>query len=162
MGEKAREIVGVDVDQLITKLKKTYADEWLAYHYYWAAAEIAEGRYAPAVASELKDVAEEELEHAEELAERIGFLGGEVIRKWSKVEEMANCKHFNIPDDPRDIEGFIRAVIEAERCAIAVYKDILDMIGSYENDPSTYKVVQHILDEELEHEDRFESVAENK
>ena len=34
MGSKGREIVGLDVDELISVLRKAYSDEWLAYYQY--------------------------------------------------------------------------------------------------------------------------------
>ncbi len=159
MGKKAREIVsGVDVDQLLASLKKAYADEWIAYHYYWLGAQIAEGRSSPMVARELERIAEEELEHAEELAERILFLGDQPIRTWSDIENQANCPRVNLPEDPGDLNGIVEAVIEGERCAIDVYNKILKQIGPYYKGPSTFHLIRHILDEEIEHEDTFENL----
>ena len=34
MGSKGREIVGLNVDELVALLRKAFADEWLAYHQY--------------------------------------------------------------------------------------------------------------------------------
>ena len=35
MGTKGREIVGVDIAELLQLLNKALADEWLAYYQYW-------------------------------------------------------------------------------------------------------------------------------
>ena len=35
MGTKGRQIVGMDVDELLDMLNKAFADEWLAYYQYW-------------------------------------------------------------------------------------------------------------------------------
>ena len=35
MGQKGREIVKMDVDELINLLNKALSDEWLAYYQYW-------------------------------------------------------------------------------------------------------------------------------
>jgi bacterioferritin len=43
MGTKGREIVELDVKELIELLNKTYADDWLAYHQYWVSAQIVKG-----------------------------------------------------------------------------------------------------------------------
>ena len=35
MGSKGREIIGMDVDELLDLLRRAYCDEWLAYYQYW-------------------------------------------------------------------------------------------------------------------------------
>lgn len=158
MGTKAREIVGADVDKLIERLQKAYADEWLAHFYYTLGARIARGMEAKLVAEELERIAKEELEHAEELADRILYLGGDLVRKWNEIEEIANCPYVEVPNDPKDLKGLINAVIDGERCAIAVYHKILQDLGKIHCDSSTFHLVRHILDEEIEHEDTFENM----
>ena len=49
MGSKGREIVGLDVEELISVLRKAYADEWLAYYQYWVGAKVAKGPMKEAV-----------------------------------------------------------------------------------------------------------------
>ena len=44
MGIKGREIVGMDVQELITLLNRAFADEWFAYYQYWLGAKIERGR----------------------------------------------------------------------------------------------------------------------
>ena len=43
MGTKGREIVGMDVDQLLKLLNMAFADEWLAYYQYWLGCQGREG-----------------------------------------------------------------------------------------------------------------------
>ncbi len=76
MGTKGREIVGMNVEELLTLLNKAYADEWLAYYQYWLGAKIVRGPMKDAVAAELLLHAGEELAHADMLALRIIQLGG--------------------------------------------------------------------------------------
>jgi len=158
MGEYARKMVGPKVEELIEDLKKAYADEWLAFFYYKTAAEIAEGINREAVASKFNEIADEELHHAEELAERIGQLGGEVIREFDDLKAMANCKTVNLPQDPTDCKAFLEAGIEAEQCAIKVYEEILEKLKTDIKDPITFHVIRHIMQEEVEHEDDFETL----
>lgn len=158
MGKRAREIAGADVDKLIERLRKAYADEWLAYFYYTLGAKVAQGMEAKPVAEELEQTAAEELEHMGELADRILYLGGEPVRRWKEIEEIANCPYVKLPDDPKDLKGLIKAIVEAERCAIDVYHRMLQDLGTIRKDPSTYHLIRHILDEELEHEDTFENM----
>ncbi|HEY89612.1 MAG TPA: ferritin, partial [Thermoflexia bacterium] len=56
MGTRGRSmIVGLDVDELIVKLNKALADEWLAYYQYWIGAKVAAGPMRGAVAAELEE-----------------------------------------------------------------------------------------------------------
>ena len=71
MAEKTRQLVGEHVDELIELLNKAYADELIAYFYYKTAAMLVKGIHAKTVAEQLEEIANEELEHSEELAERI-------------------------------------------------------------------------------------------
>ena len=49
MGQKGREIVKMDVDELINILNKALADEWLAYYQYWIGAKVVKGPMKDAV-----------------------------------------------------------------------------------------------------------------
>ena len=158
MGKHARELVGDIADELIGKLNKAYADEWIAYFYYKHAAQMAKGLKSKILADALEKTAEEELEHATELAERIIQLGGEPINDFGKIVSMANCPKVNYPGDWGDLKGILNALIEAERCAINVYNGILNWLMNVGKDPITFHVIRHIMQEELEHEDEFETL----
>jgi len=156
MGEKAKQIVSLDVNQLIEELNRAYADEWLAFYQYWIAAHVAQGRAARMVAQELERIAEEELEHADELAKRILQLGGRPLGNPRDWFDKANCTYKEPPADPTDIDQIIKDTIEAERCAIDVYNHLADMVR--DKDDLTYDLMKHILAEEIEHEDTFENL----
>ena len=54
-------------------------------------------------AEAIKEIAKEELHHAEELAERILELGGTPVLMWDDVNPTANCKYpTSLPDDKDD------------------------------------------------------------
>jgi bacterioferritin len=153
MGAKANETAKLNSDELITELNKAYADEWLAYYQYWIAARtFADGR-SSTLARELERIADEELEHAEELAERILLLGGKPLADPRAWFEETNCGY---SEPPEDREGIIRMVIEAEQCAIRVYEQLVKK--TLHDAPVTSQFVLHILEEELEHEDTFEKM----
>ncbi|MFP4179851.1 MAG: ferritin-like domain-containing protein [Spirochaetaceae bacterium] len=157
MGQKGTEIVETDVKEIIEDLNRAYADEWLAVYAYTYMAEVVEGRPAAKnLEAELKKLAAEELEHQEELAGRITQLGGTPIGDPTKLVESSNEGYPAPPKDPKDIDGVIRTVIEAERGAIAVYNKLLKKTAGV--DPVTYNLILHILEEEIDHEDDFESI----
>ena len=71
MGTRAREILGMDVNQLLKLLNQAYASEWLAYYQYWLGAKVIKGPMKDAVAAELTLHATEELSHATLVSNRI-------------------------------------------------------------------------------------------
>ena len=85
MGTKGREIVGMDVNELLGILNRAFADEWLAYYQYWLGAKLVKGPMKDAVAAELLLHANEELAHADSLALRI--IHGLSVLRLTKVNE---------------------------------------------------------------------------
>ncbi len=100
MGTKGRQIVGMDVDELLNILNQAFADEWLAHYQYWLGAKIVKGPMKDAVASELLLHATEELAHADMLALRIIQLGGTPLlspEEWLKSHTLrVRCPHRSI------------------------------------------------------------------
>ena len=163
MGKKGREIVEIDINELLRELNAAYADEWIAFFYYTWAADFIEGPDYPTVVSELDRIAKEESEHMSELADRILELGGEPERDLEDLQKIANCKKVVFPKNERDLEGVLKAVAEAEGCAIDVYNRILKKLSPcYERDARTFHLIEHILSEEIQHEEAFENLLEEK
>ena len=157
MGTKGTEIVELDVQELIADLNRAYADEWLAAYSYTHMAQVVTGRPAAKHLAELLgDTAAEELEHQEELAERIAQLGGEPPADASKLVEESNAGYPMPPTSATDFEGMINVVIEAERGAIEVYNELVKKTAG--KDPITHQLILHILEEEIEHETDFETL----
>ena len=99
MGTRGREIVGIDVDELLKMLNAAYASEWLAYYQYWLGAKLIKGPMKDAVAAELTLHATEELGHATLLAGRIIQLGGTPVidpKEWFALSPCA----YDAPADP--------------------------------------------------------------
>ncbi len=155
MGKKAKEIVGKDAERIISELNKALADEWLAYLQYWNSAKIIKGKMASVAAKELEAIANEELEHATELTERIIQLGGKPIVDPKEYYSKTNCG-YEVPNE--NVKKALEAGIKGERCAIDVYKKIAEMVKG--KDEITYQLMIHIMNEEIEHEQRFENLSE--
>ncbi len=159
MGKKGKAIVKVNINQLLKDLNAAYADEWIAYFYYTWAADFIEGLCYPEIAEKLDEIAKEEFEHMSELADRIFELGGEPERDIEDLQKIANCKKVVFPKNERDLEGVLKAVAEAEGCAIDVYTKIIDKLSPcYKKDIRTFHLIEHILSEEVEHEEAFENL----
>ena len=151
MGKVAKQIVE-NADEVVEQLNKALADEWLAYMQYNFAANLVP---VPAVEGALKEVAKEELEHAEELTERIIQLGGKPIADPKQFYEKTNCG-YEVPDE--DTAKTLKDAIKGEGCAIRVYEKIAKM--TKDSDPITYQLMVHIMTEEEEHEQKFENLLD--
>ncbi|MDH3454605.1 MAG: ferritin-like domain-containing protein [Desulfuromonadales bacterium] len=157
MGTRGREIVNLDVDELLSVLRKAYADEWLAYYQYWTGAKIAKGPMKEAVIAELELHAVEELNHALLITGRIIQLGGAPIadpREWFKL---TNCS-YEAPDDPF-VKTLLEQNIRGEQCAISVYHKLMEM--TRDKDPVTYNIALQIIEQEVEHEEDLQALLED-
>jgi bacterioferritin len=157
MGTKARDAVkaaGINLPELLKLLNKAFADEWLAYYQYWLGAKVAAGVPKGEVIKELEEHAEEELKHADMLAERIIQLGGVPVLEPKTWYEVANCRYMP-PKDP-DIRVLLDQNIKGEQCAIAVYYKLLEFVEG--KDFITFNTVREILQEEIEHEQDLEDL----
>lgn len=151
MGKTARKMVS-NADELIEEMNRALADEWLAYMQYMFSAAIIK---APIAAKELKDIAKEELEHADELTERIIQLGGTPLVDPKQFYDKTNCG-YEVPVE--DTKSAIQAALKGEACAIDVYSKIAAM--AKETDPVTYNLMLHIMEEEEQHEQRYEDLLD--
>ncbi len=157
MGTKGREIVGMDVDELLETLNRAFADEWLAYYQYWLGAKVVKGPMKDAVASELLLHATEELAHADMLALRIIQLGGTPLVSPQDWLTHTHCG-YAAPEDPF-VKTILAQNIQGEQCAIDVYQKLLQMVK--DKDPVTYNIVLTILQQEVEHEEDLQSLDED-
>ncbi len=158
MGKKAREIVGVDLKDLIKDLDRAYCDEWLAYYAWWYMAQAGEGQGYEDMAEVLNKIAKEELEHATELAERIIELGGLPTNNISNLAKGANSPYPGVMKDLSDYKEIIKIVTSAEAGAIEVYNKIAK--HTFGKDHDTYTLATHIMGEEIGHEEMFENLLE--
>jgi bacterioferritin len=157
MGTKAREILGMDADQLIELLNKALGDEWLAYYQYWIGAKVAKGPMRGEIISELELHATEELGHALLLVERILQLGGTPLLTPEDWYKMTNCG-YEAPGDPY-VEVLLKQNIQGEQCAIGVYKALSDL--TRDTDPVTYEMALQIMADEIEHEEDLQALQED-
>jgi len=157
MGTKGRQIVDMDIDELLELLNKAFADEWLAYYQYWLGAKVVKGPMKDAVASELLIHATEELAHADMVALRIIQLGGTPLLSPGEWLIHTNCG-YDAPKDPF-VKEILAQNIKGEQCAIGVYQKLLNIVK--DKDPVTYNIVLTILEQEVEHEEDLQSLDED-
>ena len=157
MGTRGREIVGMDVNELLRLLNAAYASEWLAYYQYWLGAKVIKGPMKDAVAAELTIHANEELGHALLLAGRINQLGGTPVPHPAQWFELSPCA-YDAPTDPF-VGVLLDQNIAGEQCAISVYQSLMDV--TKDKDMITYNLALTILEQEVEHEEDLQSLKED-
>ena len=133
--------------KLLDMLNKAIAREiQVSIQYMWQHVQWS-GVKAFAVKDELKKIAIVEMMHAEDIAERLAYLGGTPTTKPSPIFIGENLKEM-LETDVKDEEG-----------AIKLYKQILD-VAKREKDEVTKRLFQKILADEEEHHDTFMGLLE--
>lgn len=100
----------------------------------------------------------EELEHAEMLAERIVQLGGTPLIRPKDWYDVTNCG-YEAPED-EFVVSILEQNIEGERCAIRVYKELIDNLRG-KDDVTVGIIANTILPDEIEHEEDLEAILED-
>ena len=157
MGTRSREIVNLDVDELIKLLNSAFADEWLAYYQYWIGAQVVKGPMREATVAELLQHATEEFTHAQWVCDRIIQLGGEPPISPEELLKETHCGYL-APSDPY-VEEILKQNISGEQCAINAYKKIMDF--TKDKDMVTYNLALKILEQEEEHEEDLQAILED-
>jgi len=118
-------------------------------HYFMAA-----GIHAQAVAQEFLEHANEEQQHADQIAERITQLDGEPN---FSPEGLASRSHSEYVEGTTLIE-MLKEDLVAERIAIESYGEIVRYLGN--DDPTTRRMMESILAVEEEHADDLKTLLE--
>ncbi len=157
MGSRGIEIVGMDVNELLTLLNKALADEWLAHYQYWVGSKVVAGPMKDAVIAELVQHATEEMGHAELLSTRITQLGGTPVLSPADWFKLTNCE-YEPPTDPF-VQNVLEQNIRGEQCAISVYDKLMKI--TRDTDQITYNLALQIIEQELEHEQDLQDLLED-
>lgn len=157
MGTRGRQLVGDKADAIIELLNKAYADEWLAYYQYWIGAKVAVGPMKESIIAELDEHADDELRHADMIAERILQLGGTPLLTPKDWYDKTTCG-YEAPEDHR-VKRIVEQAVDGEQCAIEVYDKL--MKETKDVDPVTYNLALEILGDEVEHEEDLQALLED-
>lgn len=152
MGKKGVEILTIDVDKLVQMLNEALCEEWLAYYQYWIGARMMEGPMRSEIEPELLVHADQELNHAVMVVDRIIQLGGTPVLTPADWMSLSKCE-YEVPSDPY-VEVILNQNLNGERCAIQRYSGIADYTSG--KDHTTHQIATTILNEELEHEQDIE------
>ncbi len=141
-------IKGIETTEIVKLLNRAYADEWLAYYQYFTEAKVIKGIMKDAVFAELTQHANDELRHANMIADRIVQLGGTPLLNPTEWATHTNCGY----EEPKnfDVVAILEDSIKGEQCAISTYSSLADIVK--DKDIITYNMVSQILADEVEHE----------
>ncbi len=140
---------GYDADRpaVLKRLNDALATELVCVLRYRRHHFMARGIHSQAVAAEFLAHANEELVHADQLAERIVQLGGEPDFAPSGLAARSHAEYI----EGTTLAGMIREDLVAERIAIDSYREFILYLG--EQDPTTRRLIESILAMEEQHAD---------
>jgi len=139
-------------DRVIDILRKTYSDEIETVMNYQTNAIVLDGVRAEEIKESLQQDIQEELDHAEQLGQRLKQLGA---RPPGSEEFTARQGSLQPPEDSTDVLSVIRGVLDAEEDAIATYRELVDA-AEEAGDPVTEDLAVTILADEEAHRTEFE------
>ena len=138
-----------DRDTVVKLLNEALATEYVCVLRYYRHYHMASGMLADAVKAEFLEHAQQEQEHAHQLAERIVQLGGEPDLDPDTLTARSHAE-YKVGKDLRDM---VTEDLVAERIAIDSYREMIDYIG--DRDTTTKRILEGILAQEEEHADEF-------
>jgi len=129
-------------EKLLELLNKGVARELqVSVQYLWQHV-LARGSEGVAVGDAFKEIAIAEMKHAEQVAERLAYLGGKPTTKPNTIIVGAG------------LEEMLRLNVAAEEEAIQLYSKAAE-VADLEGDTTTRRLFEEILSHEEEHHDTF-------
>ena len=145
---------GGKVEDAIALLNHAVATEIVCVLRYKFHAVCATGLASEAVKEEFAQHAKEEGEHLDLLAERINQLGGKPDLNPDGVTSRAASEYA----EGANLVDMIKEDLIAERIAIESYLDMIRYFG--DNDPTSRRLVEKVLEQEEEHADDMATLLE--
>jgi bacterioferritin len=136
-----------DRDKVLEMLNEALATELVCVLRYRHDHFMARGFGSKVAADEFMEHATEELQHADQLAERIVQLGGEPRFNPNELTERSHSEY----RVGKTLQEAIKENLVAERIAIDSYREMVQYIGN--SDPTTRRMLEEILATEEEHAD---------
>jgi bacterioferritin len=138
-------------EKVIDLLRKAYGDEMETVMNYQTNAIVLDGVRAEEIKESLQTDIQEELNHAEQLGNRLKQLDA---RPPSSADFVARQDSLQPPEDSTDVLSVIRGVLDAEEDAIDTYRELIDAADAAD-DPVTEDLAVTILADEEAHRTEF-------
>lgn len=143
---------GLDRGTVVTLLNEALATELVCTLRYRRHYFCAEGIHSESVKREFLEHANQELAHADRIAERIVQLGGSPDLSPATLERRSHAEYV----EGDSLRGMIEANLLAERIAIESYREMIRFVG--EHDPTTRRLLEDVLADEEEHAEDMSSL----
>jgi bacterioferritin len=141
-----------DRDTVVRLLNEALATELICVLRYKRHFFMASGIHAEGVAAEFLQHANEEQQHADQIAARIVQLGGEPDFSPEGLSTRSHAEY----KEGSSLLDMIREDLVAERIAIDSYREMIHYLGN--DDPTTRRMLEGILAMEEEHADDLASM----
>jgi bacterioferritin len=145
---------GADRETVIKLLNEALATEIICVLRYKRHYFMADGLHADPVAAEFLQHANEEQQHADEIAARIVQLGGAPNFSPEGLTTRSHAEYV----EGNDLIEMIQEDLVAERIAIDSYAEMIRYLGN--DDPTTRRMLEGILAMEEEHADDLASLLQ--
>jgi bacterioferritin len=139
-------------EDVTSLLYRAYLDELETVLNYQTNAIVLDGVRAEEIKESLQQDIQEELNHAEQLGQRLKQLGA---KPPGSAEFTARQDALQPPEDSTDVLSVIRGVLDAEQDAIEMYRSLIHSAEAA-NDPVTEDLAVTILADEEAHRTEFE------
>ncbi|MCA9507717.1 MAG: bacterioferritin [Myxococcales bacterium] len=136
-----------DRKQVIAILNEALATEIVCILRYKSHFFLASGIHSETVAKEFLEHANEEQAHADAISARIVQLGGRPNWSPEGLESRSHAEYV----EGQDLKQMIEENLVAERIAIDSYREMIAYVG--DDDPTTRRILEVILEQEEEHAD---------
>ena len=136
-------------DDIVALLNDSLATELVCVLRYKRHHFTASGMHSAKIAEEFLVHANEEMAHADRIAQRIVQLGGEPDFSPGSLLKRSHADY----NEALDLNAMIKANLIAERIAIEAYTQMIALIG--DKDPTTKRLIEDILSDEQEHADEL-------
>ena len=143
-----------DREQVLAILNDVIATEIVCVLRYKRHEFTATGMHAPSIAQEFAEHAAQEQQHMEMAARRIVQLGGEPNLDPSGLPERSHTDY--VPGTT--LADMVKEDLVAERIVIQSYAEIIRWLGN--DDATTRRLLEEILEQEEEHADDLRSLLE--
>jgi bacterioferritin len=136
---------GCDLNTVLGLLNDALATEIVCVLRYNLHYQTASGLNSESVAEQFLQHAKEEQNHVDMIAERISQLNGEPNFNPSGLAERSKTDYVSCDN----LVDMIKENLVAERIVIDIYTEMINYVGN--GDPTTRRLIEHILREEEEH-----------
>jgi bacterioferritin len=130
---------------VIKMLNEALATELVCVLRYKRHRFVASGIHSEPVAKEFEKHAQEEMDHADRIAERIIQLGGEPDFAPDRLTQRSHAEY----SEANGLRTMIEDNLVAERIAVDSYREMIRYLG--DRDPTTRRMLEEILAVEEEH-----------